>query len=102
MAGVFHISEAEAARDFGALMERVRAGEEVVVEESGRPVMVMRAADSERSGAMIPGKSAEEVVRALDQWEAEHGKLVMDAGFADDLEAVHTLYNQPLDGSKWE
>ncbi len=102
MASVFHISEAEAALDFAALMARVRAGEEVVVEEAGRPVMVMRAAEPERSGAMVPGKTAEEVVRALDRWETENGKLVMDAGFADDLEAVHALYNQPLDGSKWE
>jgi antitoxin (DNA-binding transcriptional repressor) of toxin-antitoxin stability system len=104
MAGVFHISEEEAARDFGALIRRVRAGEDVVVEESGRPVVIMKAAEAVEttSAARTPGRTAEEIIRRLDAWEAEHGKLVMDADFADDLEAVHALYNQPLDGSKWD
>jgi antitoxin (DNA-binding transcriptional repressor) of toxin-antitoxin stability system len=44
MAGVFHISEAEAAPDFAAVMRRVRAGDEVVVEEDGgRAIAVLRA-----------------------------------------------------------
>jgi antitoxin (DNA-binding transcriptional repressor) of toxin-antitoxin stability system len=107
MAGVFHISEEEAARDFGALIRRVRAGVDVVVEEDGRPVVVIRAADTEElerteSGAPVPGRTAEEIIRSFDKWEAEHGKLVMDADFAEDLEAVHALYNQPLDGSQWD
>jgi len=35
---LFHISEAEAASDFAALMARVRAGAEVIIENGARPV----------------------------------------------------------------
>jgi antitoxin (DNA-binding transcriptional repressor) of toxin-antitoxin stability system len=35
------ISEAEAARDFGAVMARVRAGAEVVIENGTLPVAVI-------------------------------------------------------------
>ena len=43
---VIHISEAEAARDFAALMARVRAGEEIVIESGDLPVAVIHALDS--------------------------------------------------------
>jgi prevent-host-death family protein len=39
------ISEAEAARDFGAVLARVRAGEEVVIEKDAQPVAVVRGAE---------------------------------------------------------
>jgi antitoxin (DNA-binding transcriptional repressor) of toxin-antitoxin stability system len=38
-----HISEAEAARDFPALLARVRAGEEIVIEKEAAPAVVLRA-----------------------------------------------------------
>src|SRR5271170_8310704 len=38
---VIHISEAEAAGDFAALMARVRAGEEIVIESGSYPVAVI-------------------------------------------------------------
>lgn len=41
---VIHISAAEAAGDFAALLERVRAGDEVVIEYDARPVAVLRPA----------------------------------------------------------
>ncbi len=41
---IIHISEAEAASDFAALMVRIRAGDEVVIESGSHPVAVMRAA----------------------------------------------------------
>jgi antitoxin (DNA-binding transcriptional repressor) of toxin-antitoxin stability system len=40
---IIHISEAEAASDFAALMARVRAGEEIVIESGSHPVAVIRA-----------------------------------------------------------
>jgi len=44
---VIHISEEEAARDFASLMDRVRAGAEVVIESGGAklPVAVLRSAE---------------------------------------------------------
>ena len=41
---VIHISDAEAASDFASLLDRVRAGEEVVIEHDARPVAVLRPA----------------------------------------------------------
>ena len=37
-----HMTEAEAARDFHAVLERVREGAEVVIEQDRRPVAVIR------------------------------------------------------------
>ena len=42
---VIHISEAEAASDFAALMARVRAGAKVIIENGARPVAVLHAAE---------------------------------------------------------
>ena len=41
---MIHISAVEAANDFGALLDRVRAGDEVVIERDAQPVAVLRAA----------------------------------------------------------
>jgi len=40
---VIHISEAEATRDFAAVLARVRDGEEVVIESNYRPVAVIKS-----------------------------------------------------------
>ncbi len=63
---VIHISATEAASDFAALLEHVRAGDEVVIEHDARPVAVLRPATTlslERSFAAI----AQEVPDA--EWE---------------------------------
>jgi hypothetical protein len=39
----FHFSRAEAAKDFDGMSERVRNGDEVVIEENAATVAVMRA-----------------------------------------------------------
>ncbi len=41
---VIHISASEAVSDFGALLEHVRAGDEVVIEHDSRPVAVLSPA----------------------------------------------------------
>jgi antitoxin (DNA-binding transcriptional repressor) of toxin-antitoxin stability system len=41
---VIHISDTEAASDFASLLDRVRAGDEVVIEHDGHPVAVLRPA----------------------------------------------------------
>ena len=41
---VIHISATEAASDFAALLDHVRAGDEVVIEHDARPVAVLRPA----------------------------------------------------------
>ena len=39
---MIHVSESEAATNFASLLERVRAGDEVVIEHDARPVAVLR------------------------------------------------------------
>jgi len=46
---VIHISDSEAATNFASLLERVRAGQEVVIERDARPLAVLRAAAPELS-----------------------------------------------------
>jgi antitoxin (DNA-binding transcriptional repressor) of toxin-antitoxin stability system len=41
---VIHISDAEAANSFASLLDRVRAGDEVVIEHDGQRVAVLLAA----------------------------------------------------------
>jgi antitoxin (DNA-binding transcriptional repressor) of toxin-antitoxin stability system len=42
---VVHISEAEVASNFAALMARVRAGAEVIIESGKRPVAILHSAE---------------------------------------------------------
>jgi hypothetical protein len=85
---VIHISEAEAARDFAALLARVRAGAEVVIEDDIASSVVLRVA-SER-----PVRRLSESLRMA----REHGSTVtLDGGFAADLEAVINSHPEPLE-----
>jgi antitoxin (DNA-binding transcriptional repressor) of toxin-antitoxin stability system len=43
-----HMTEAELARDLHAVLERVRQGTEIIVEEDHQPVAVLKAAEPPR------------------------------------------------------
>lgn len=87
----FHISEAEAARDFAALLARVRAGAEVVIEEDSRPVAVLRGPDP-------PGRKIEECIALL----PEDSTLVMGEDFARDVEEAINSHRESLDPPSWD
>ena len=58
--GVVHITEEELARDTAAVLDRVQAGTEVVIERDALPVAVLRSTQPRRrqpaaSGASLPG-----------------------------------------------
>jgi antitoxin (DNA-binding transcriptional repressor) of toxin-antitoxin stability system len=77
-----HISEAEAAHDFAAVMSRVRKGAEVVIENGALPVAVIRA-------AFPPGRSISECIELARQHEEQTGEApVLDADFASDVEQI--------------
>src|SRR6266481_8361845 len=79
---VIHISEAEAASDFAALMARVRAGAKVVIENGARPVAVLHAAEPER-------RSISECIALAKAHEDETGIApVLGPDFAEDVEAI--------------
>jgi len=87
-----HISEEEAARDFAGLMNRVRAGAEVVIEsESGKvPVAMHPAAPLRRAIA--------ECIALL----PENSPAVIDADFAKDVEAAIESHREPLEPPAWD
>lgn len=96
MAGVVHISEAEAARDFSALLRRVRDGEEVVVDCEGGFEAVVKVAQPSK------GRKITEILEALREREARQGLAVPDDQFARDVAEAHERYNAPLDSSAWD
>jgi antitoxin (DNA-binding transcriptional repressor) of toxin-antitoxin stability system len=87
----FHISETEAVRDFAAVMARVRAGIEVVIESADLPVAVVHTVNP-------PSRTIEECLAML----AESSSAVMDEGFARDVEAAIQAHRDPLDAPAWD
>jgi antitoxin (DNA-binding transcriptional repressor) of toxin-antitoxin stability system len=91
----FHISVAEAGDKFADLMNRVRAGNEVVLEEGSAPVAVIRAIDP-------PRRSISESIALADAHAKELGyEPVMDAEFAADMREI-IANRKPRDTSAWD
>ena len=89
------ISEAEAVRDFAALLTRVRAGEEIVIESEAAPVAFLRPATPLR-------RSISESIALVEAGSRELGyKPVMDADFAADMEEI-IRNRKPADRSAWD
>ena len=92
-----HISEADAARDFAALMARVRLGAEVIIESEARAVAVLRPAESDFRPRLLS-----ESIALAKRHAAESGtEPRMDPEFAADLEGIianRKLWNPP----SWE
>jgi antitoxin (DNA-binding transcriptional repressor) of toxin-antitoxin stability system len=92
---VIHISEAEAASDFAALMARVRAGANVIIENGARPVAVLHAAEPER-------RTISECIALAKAHEEETGKApVLDPDFAEDVEEILS-HRKPWNPPAWE
>jgi prevent-host-death family protein len=87
-----HVSEAEAANDFAALLERVRAGAEIIIEHGAEPVAVVHPAEPR--------------VRLLSEslrLAREHGSTTtLDENFACDLEEVINSHREPLKPPVWD
>jgi len=89
---VIDISEAEATRDFGSLLLRVRAGAEVVIKDGSQPIAVVRP--------------AEPLIRRLSEslgLAREHGSTAtLDADFAQDVEAAVEVHRESLNPPAWD
>ena len=87
-----HISEFDAARDFAGLLARVRLGEEIVIEDTEYPAVVLRTV-IER-----PLRRLSESLRLA----KEHGsEVTLDGSFARDLEAVVNSHPEALE-NPWD
>jgi antitoxin (DNA-binding transcriptional repressor) of toxin-antitoxin stability system len=88
---VVHISELDVASNFAALLARVRAGVEVVIEHDSQPVAVVHPAEPIR-------RTISECIALL----SEDSKATIDADFASDVAAAVESHREALDPSAWE
>jgi antitoxin (DNA-binding transcriptional repressor) of toxin-antitoxin stability system len=88
---VIHISEAEATRDFAALLARVRAGAEVVIEDGPLTVAVLHT-------PAPPRRSIEECIALL----PEDSPATIDEDFARDVEEAVAAHREPLNPPAWD
>lgn len=89
---VIHISEAEAASNFAALLARVREGAEIVIEIDARPVAVVRAADPNLHLLSESLRIAKE----------RGSSATLDGGFGKDLEEIINSHSEPLNAPEWD
>lgn len=88
---VIHISDAEAASDFAALLDRVRTGAEIVIEHDARPVAVLHAAEPVR-------RTISECIALL----PEDSTATIDPDFAKDVEGAVESHREPLSPPAWD
>ena len=87
-----HISEAEIAKNFAAVLEKVvRQGVDVVVEHDRQPVAVLRA-------AVPPRRRISEVLALM----PKSSTASMDASFARDVQAAIESHREPLEPPSWD
>ena len=76
------ISGADAARDFAALMAKVRAGAEIIIEDGDLPPAILRSA--------VPApRTISESIELARKHETETGEApVLDPDFAEDVAEI--------------
>jgi antitoxin (DNA-binding transcriptional repressor) of toxin-antitoxin stability system len=82
---VVHMSEAEVVADIAGVLEKVRQGSEIVVEQDHRPIAVIKP-------SLPTGRKISEVLAALD---ASGANAVIDEDFAQDVEAGIQSHREP-------
>ncbi len=86
------MTEAELARDVHAVLEKVRQGVEVIIEQGSRPVAVLEAPQG--TGRMIS-----DVIAAL---EADGAGAAIDEDFARDVEDGIKSHREPGHPPSWD
>jgi antitoxin (DNA-binding transcriptional repressor) of toxin-antitoxin stability system len=77
-----HISEVELAQDLHGVLEQVKRGGEVVVEQDHQPVAIIKPADDRP-------RTLSEMIALARQREKERGyRITLDEDFADDMEQI--------------
>lgn len=88
---VIHISDTEAASDFGSLLNRVRAGAEIVIESNARPVAIVHP-------AAPVSRTISECIALL----PEDSTATIDSDFAKDVNAAVASHRESLNPAAWE
>jgi antitoxin (DNA-binding transcriptional repressor) of toxin-antitoxin stability system len=79
------MTEAEVTNNFGAVLEKLQQGAEVVVEQDHRPVAIIR----------LPKRSGRPISECIASAKASGSKVTLDDGFAADVEAAIRSRQQP-------
>ncbi len=88
---VLHISEADLVRDLRAVLQRVEAGAEVVIERGSNPVAVLRAPEP-------PRRKISECIALL----PADSDATIDPDFARDVNEAISAHREPLEPPLWE
>jgi antitoxin (DNA-binding transcriptional repressor) of toxin-antitoxin stability system len=89
------ISETDAVRDLAAILKRVQAGAEVVIERDAQPFAVIRAATPAR-------RTISACIALAEAHEKEAGEApVLDADFAADVEEI-VRNRKPWNPPTWD
>jgi len=89
---VIHLSEKEAAAtSVASLLERVRSGAEVVIQDGETPVAVLHPAE-------IVRRTISECIALL----PEGSTATVDPDFAKDVEAAIESHHEPLNPPTWD
>jgi antitoxin (DNA-binding transcriptional repressor) of toxin-antitoxin stability system len=87
-----HMTEAEVAKNFAAVLEKIQQGAEVIVERDAQPVAVIKL-------PRFRGRSIDECI-ALAKARGSHATL--DEDFAKDLESVVASHREALFPPSWD
>ena len=86
-----HITEADLARDLHSVLDRVRQGIEVIIEQDNHPIAVLKSPQGK-------GRMISEVIADL---EARGSHAVMDENCARDIEEGIRSHRQPWNPPSW-
>ena len=87
-----HMTEAEVAKNFAAVLEKIQQGAEVIVERDASPIAVIKL-------PVFRGRSIDECI-ALAKARGSHATL--DKDFTEDLEAIIDSRREPLAPPSWD
>ncbi|HEY3457726.1 MAG TPA: hypothetical protein VGK64_24315 [Bryobacteraceae bacterium] len=87
-----HMTDNEVTNNFAAVLEKIRNGVEVVVEQDHRPVAVIRS----------PRRSGRPISECISSAKASGSRVTLDGGFAHDVEEGIRDRQEPWDPPSWE
>lgn len=89
---VLRVSETEVVRDITTVLEKVRQGTEVVIEQNHWPIAVIKPSKP-------AGRPISEVIAAM---EASGANAAIDPDFERDVEGGIRAHRQPWNPPSWE
>jgi len=87
-----HMTQAEVAGNFAAVLEKIQQGAEVIVERDHRPVAVIRP----------PKRSGRPISECIASAKAGGSKVTLDSGFAADVEEGIKNHQEPWNPPSWD